>query len=184
MKLENEFIPILESERLVLEPLSLKHLSKNYLNWLNDPEVNKFTEQSFKKSSINDLQDYLKSVDEKKILFWAIKIKKNGKHIGNIKIDPINKIQRYGEYGILIGDKSCWGQGLAKEASKRVIEYCFKNLKLSKITLGVIEDNKNAFFLYKKLGFKALKVSKGTNTYNNKVSNSIRMSLNVKDFKK
>ena len=34
----------LESERLLFLPLSLKHLSKEYVNWLNDYDVNKYLE--------------------------------------------------------------------------------------------------------------------------------------------
>ena len=32
-------IDFIESERLSLEPISLKFLTKNYLEWLNDQEV-------------------------------------------------------------------------------------------------------------------------------------------------
>ena len=34
----------LSSERLIYEPLSLKHLSNNYVKWLNDIDVIRFME--------------------------------------------------------------------------------------------------------------------------------------------
>ena len=40
MKETNTFItPTLETERLKLEPISIKFCSNKYVNWLNDPEI-------------------------------------------------------------------------------------------------------------------------------------------------
>lgn len=171
----------LESERLFFRPLSLKHLSLAYVNWLNDLDVNKYLE-SRGNFTIKLLEDFLIEQEQKDILFWAIHLKDSNKHIGNIKIDPINYEDNSGEYGILMGDKTNWGMGYSKEASLAIINYCFKEVKLSRITLGVIEDNINAVMLYKKIGFVIDKVKTNVGIYNNKLSNSLRMSLNVKDF--
>ena len=142
----------LESKNLIFKKLSKKHLSIDYVNWLNDPDVNSYLE-SGGSYTIKLLEEYLTEQEQKDILFWAIHLKCSNKHIGNIKIDPINHKNNSGEYGILIGDKTSWGKGYAKEASLTIIKHCFDEIKLSKITLGVIEDNLNAVKLYKKLGF-------------------------------
>ena len=82
-----------------------------------------------------------------------------------------------------MGDKTNWSKGYAKEASKRVLKYCFEELKLSKITLGVIQENTSAVKLYEKIGFTIDVIKKDTGTYNNKLSNSLRMSINAENFK-
>lgn len=69
----------------------------------------------------------------------GITLKENGKHIGNIKIDPISKRHGTGEYGILIGDRNTWGKGYAAEATIGILKYCFQELGLRRITLEVIE---------------------------------------------
>ncbi len=168
----------LESKRLVFKRLSKEHISTTYVNWLNDLEVYKYLETGGN-YTLGMLKSYIEEQYAKEIYFWAIHLKDSNKHIGNIKIDPINLEANSGEYGILMGDRSNWGKGYAKEASLRVIEYCFNELKLNKITLGVIEDNSNAVFLYKKIGFKIDTRNKGTKSYNNKISNALRMSLHV-----
>jgi RimJ/RimL family protein N-acetyltransferase len=129
------------------------------------------------------LKSYVENQYNKEIYFWAIHLKSSKKHIGNIKIDPINIETNSGEYGILMGDKSNWGKGYAKETSNTIINYCFGELKLSKITLGVIEDNINAVMLYKKIGFTIDEVKNNIGTYDNKTSNALRMSLHVENFK-
>ncbi len=172
----------LESERLFLKPLSQKHLSLAYVNWLNDIEVNTYLE-SGGNYTLQLLADFLKEQEQKDILFWAIHLKNSNKHIGNIKIDPINYEQSSGEFGILMGDKENWGKGFANEASNRIIKYCFEQLKLTKITLGVIENNIKAVSLYHKIGFITTEKNENVGVYNNKLSNSLRMSLDVRNFK-
>ena len=172
----------LTSERLVLKRLSANHISTDYVSWLNDPGVNVFLETKGN-YTIEMLEKYVEEQYKNEIYFWAIHLKDTNKHIGNIKIDPINDKENSGEYGILMGDRTNWGKGYAKEASLRIITYCFEELKLSKITLGVIQDNINAVKLYEKIGFTIDEVKKDVGIYNNKLSNSLRMSLNAKNFK-
>ena len=172
----------LESKRLLFIRLSKRHISEDYVNWINDPEVNMYLETRGN-YTVELLKTYIEEQYKNEVLFWAIHLKDSNKHIGNIKIDPINIETNSGEYGILMGDKLNWGKGFAKEASIRIIEYCFEEIKLSKITLGVIEDNIKAASLYKNMGFSIHERRTEVGIYNNKLSNALRMSLHVKDFK-
>ncbi|AUS05209.1 GNAT family N-acetyltransferase [Pseudotamlana carrageenivorans] len=165
---------VLESERLILKPLSLLHLSMTYVNWMNDIDVYRYLETGGN-YTIDDLANYLKEQEDKDILFWAIHLKHSDKHIGNIKIDPIDKNKKSGEYGIMMGDKTEWGKGYALDASKLVLNYCLTELKLCQITLGVVENNLSAIKLYGKLGFKLEKVVKSSGVYGGELCNSVRM---------
>jgi len=166
----------LASERLIFKRVSDEHISDDYVNWINDDEVNRYLETRGN-YNLELLKSYIERQMKNETYFWAIHLKDSKKHIGNIKIDPIDMYKKSGEYGILIGDKSSWGKGYAKEASLRILNYCFNELKLLSVTLGVIEDNKAALELYKNLGFKIDEIITGKNIYNGKVSNSIRMSI-------
>jgi ribosomal-protein-alanine N-acetyltransferase len=165
---------VLESERLFYVPLSLQHLSIEYVNWLKDDKTNMYLETRGD-YTLEKLDYFLKEQEKKEILFWAIHLKDSKKHIGNIKIDPIDSKNNSGEYGILIGEKAEWGKGYAKEASNTVIEYCFNNLKLSQITLGVVSKNHSAFHLYKGLGFSIESIIIDYGVYQNEMCNSLRM---------
>lgn len=175
--------PILESDRLVCKKLSLEHCTDQYVSWLNDKEVYRFLETGGN-YSLELLREYLASVQaNEKILFWAIHLKSNHQHIGNIKIDPVNTRHGLGEYGILMGERSQWGKGYAKEASILVVDYCFKILNLRKITLGVVDKNTTAIALYKSLGFEIEGVYKKHGFYENEYHDVIRMALFNLDFK-
>lgn len=169
-------IPTIETERLLLKPMHTKFITENYLHWMNDLDVCKFLETAIPYSEV-ELQDFVNSMIAKKILFWAITLKHDGSHIGNIKIDPINKKHLIGEYGILMGDRNNWGKGYAKEASKSVISYCFESLNLRKITLGVIKDNVAAVKLYESLGFEEEGIYRMHGIYGGKYCDAIRMAL-------
>ena len=167
----------LETNRLILEKLDTKFLSHDYVNWLNDPEVNKYMETKGS-YTIHKLKRFLNEVENKNIYFWAILIKETKKHIGNIKIDPINELYGNGEYGILIGDKISWGNGYAKEATKKILDYCFgEEVNLRKITLGVVKENKAAIKLYNSLGFTQEGLYKNHSFHNNKWCDVIRMAI-------
>ncbi len=173
---KNDVVPILFSERLILRPLSLDHCTEEYVNWMNDSIVTLYLE-SGGGYTIEMLKEYILSTISKKIYFWAIHLKDSEKHIGNIKIDPINIRHSYGEYGILMGDRGEWGKGYAKEASISVINYCFEHLSLRKINLGVVENNFSAVNLYKKIGFiqEGLFIKHGF--YNGSYNNVVRMAI-------
>lgn len=168
--------PILTSSRLVLKPLGLEHLSEAYVQWMNDGSVTKYLE-SGGDYTIEKLSSYLKEQESKEVLFWAIHLKEGMKHIGNIKIDPIDKQNNSGEYGIMMGDTNEWGKGYGEEATILVIDFCFDVRRLSAITLGVIDANESALKLYKKIGFIITEVKEKFGYYGGNYCNSIRMIL-------
>lgn len=168
--------PVLESELLIYKPLSIEHLSQDYVEWMNDPDVIRYLESGGDYTP-EKLRNFLKDVEKKEILFWAIHLKSNGKHIGNIKIDPVIEKHGLAEYGIMMGRKSEWGKGYAKEATKRIINYCFSEIGIRKITLGVVTDNQAALGLYKKLGFSTEGIYKRHTMHEGKYCDVARMAM-------
>ena len=79
----------------------------------------------------------------------------------------------------MMGDKTEWGKGYAKEASIAIINYAFEELGLNKVNLGVIDSNDVAVKLYEKIGF----VVEGVLTQNfyertsSTLKNEIRMAV-------
>ena len=175
-------VPTLHTSRLKLIPLSKSFLSKKYVNWMNDKDVSRYL-QSGGNYSIEKLSVYLNEVELKPKYFWAITVKTNGVHIGNIKIDPIHFKNKYGEYGVMLGDKNFWGKGFAREASKEVLRFCFQDLGLRKINLGVISINEDAISLYKDLGFKIEGHFKKHIEFEGKFIDTYRMSIFNLNFK-
>ncbi len=167
---------------MILEPIGVNFCSIEYVNWMNDKEVYKYLDTGGN-YTLEVLANYLTENTKNPVLFWAIIVKETNSHIGNIKIDPINQRNQIGEYGILMGDKNNWGKGYAKEASKAVINYCFKSIGLRKITLGVIKDNIAAVKLYESLGFEIEGIYRMHGKYEGKYCDAFRMAIfNREDY--
>ena len=144
---------IFEGNRIYLRELKEEDASQEYCNWLNDPLVNKYLET--KKATIKELKKYIREKKENEnCIFLGIFIKDTDKHIGNVKLEPIDWNDKKATLGILIGDKNYWGKGICTIATKLVTEYAFEKLGLKKIDLGVLSENKAAIVCYLKSGFK------------------------------
>lgn len=145
----------LETPRLILRTLQADDATDTYLAWLGDPEVNRYLEIRF--SEIRDVQElasFIESVNESPVhLMLGIFIKKDGRHIGNIKLGPIVVPHSRAVVGFLIGDKEAWGQGYATEAIVEICRYGIQVLGLAKITAGCYETNAGSAKALLKSGF-------------------------------
>jgi len=143
----------IEGKTIYLKTLDQNNATEEYCSWLNDSEVNQYLET--KKATIDQLKSYIeKNNENQSCLFFGIFFKENQKHIGNIKLEPIDFEKHKATIGILIGDKDYWGRGIGTEAITLLVDYGFNNLKLEEIDLGVISENKAAIRVYEKVGFK------------------------------
>ena len=154
----------------------MKHYSQYYVDWLNDIDVYKYLETGGN-YTLGMLHEYLKEVEAKDIYFWGIHLKSDNRHIGNIKIDPVNVRHGFAEYGIMMGCKSEWGKGYAREASLKILDFCFQGLNLRKINLGVVIENTSAYKLYKNIGFEVEGIYKEHGLYQGKYCDIARMAI-------
>jgi len=144
----------LDSNRLQLRELMVSDVTGDYVSWLNDPKINQYLESRFSKYTLKDVQEFVRETNQKSSnILFGIFIKKSMKHIGNIKIGPINHNHKTAPIGILIGDKNEWGNGYASEAIKIVTQFGFDKLNLVKIYAGCYESNIGSKKAFKKAGY-------------------------------
>lgn len=141
-----------EGERIFLRPLREDDATPEYAGWLSDPEVNRFLET--KGSTLDELRAYIRGQAENPAsVFYGIFLRTGGKHIGNIKLEPILFHRKEATIGILIGERECWGKGYCTEAVKLLVSWAFSKLSLDRIQLGVVTENRAAVRCYEKAGF-------------------------------
>ena len=145
---------MLQSKRLFLRALQPQDLNDCYLNWQNDPDVNKYLETRFLPQTMEALKKYWEQHrDDPNSPWFAICTKENNKHIGNIKIGPIQWTHRRADISLFIGDKSCWGQGYATEAIETVCKWSFQELDMQKIGAGIYKGNIGSKRAFEKSNF-------------------------------
>lgn len=74
--------------------------------------------------------------------------------LGSVYIRDIDYTHHKGEYGIFIGEEAARGRGIGTEAARLMLQYGFEELKLHRIYLRVLADNKQAIRSYEKAGFR------------------------------
>lgn len=80
-------------------------------------------------------------------------IEKNGVYVGNIGIHPQQDVyQKNAEIGYFIGEPY-WGQGIASQAVKMIVEYGFRQLDFHRIFAGVFSYNMASAKVLEKAGF-------------------------------
>jgi [ribosomal protein S5]-alanine N-acetyltransferase len=152
--IDNEYNYFLTGQNIYLREVRISDVTESYYRWMNDPAITQFLESRFYPNSIDSLKEYVKSKQtDSTNVFLAIVIKENHRHIGNIKLGAINRIHRFADVGIIIGEKDCWGKGYASEALTLVTKYAFDTLNLHKLTAGCYEMNQGSVKAFQKVGY-------------------------------
>lgn len=145
-------IEIKIDDQIYLRTLFASDVTQDYVGWLNDYEVTKYTEQkNFKHSHSSTLEFVEQKVLSKKDILFGIFFK--SRHIGNIKLGPINWFHSSAEVSFFIGDKNFWGYGIASKCVKSLVNYAVGDLNLKKINAGYYQENLGSAKVFKKCGF-------------------------------
>jgi RimJ/RimL family protein N-acetyltransferase len=146
-------------ERLVLKILSETDNVSEYVQWMQDEEITQYLESRWKSETEESIREYIQSANSSHNNFlFGIFLKDGGEHIGNIKIGSVNWIHRFGELGLILGNKKVWGKGYATEAVKLATEYAFKELNLHKLIAGMYSTNVGSYKAFLKAGYREVGV--------------------------
>lgn len=136
-------MPTLEDQFIKLEPANAAHINDDYLSWLNDKELMRFSRQRHFTHTRETSLAYQESFRGTNNYYWAIIEKESGKSklIGTINA-YVDKTGGTADVGILIGHPSVRGKGYGKRAWALVLKFLFENLSLRKVTCGTVRGNK------------------------------------------
>lgn len=146
--------PVLTSDRLMLRPLTPEDASDAYVRWLNDVEVNRYSEYRFMTHTLASVRDYIERArTDERLHFFAIIIRVGARHIGNAKLGPVDPWHARASFGIMLGERDTWGHGYATEALALLEQYAFTTLGLHKLTAGAVAENIGSIRMLEKRGF-------------------------------
>lgn len=147
--------PRWSTERIELFVLRPEHVGPGYVGWLVDREVNRFLESRFATHTEQSTRSFVQGcLDDPKALFLGIRSKVLGsRHVGNIKLAPIDARHGLAEIGILIGERSAWGRGIASDAIAALAEIALEQFSLRKLTAGCYASNVGSQKAFQRAGF-------------------------------
>lgn len=142
------------TENLILHPLDPADVTQEYVDWLNDPEVNRFLEVRHQVQTLDTCRDFVRSANRApgEHLF-AIRHASDDRHIGNAKLGSVNAIHARGQVSLFIGNRNYWGRGLAEEIVMALSRYGFEQLGLNRLEAGCYEDNLASLRVFQKCGY-------------------------------
>ena len=117
--------PIIETERLVLRPVTLDDAEAMF-EYASNQENTRFTfptNQSLEETKNNIAQFYLANPLGR----WGIELKSTGEFIGTIDLHKMDTVLKKAAIGYIINQKY-WNQGLTTEANRAVIELAFEKI--------------------------------------------------------
>jgi ribosomal-protein-alanine N-acetyltransferase len=98
---------MIQNQRVNIIPFRRRFIESKYINWLNDPDVTRFSNQRVYVQMKTSCLDYLDSYRNSENMLWAIVETHEGHgHIGNINA-IIDRTSPITDIGIVIGEKSC-----------------------------------------------------------------------------
>lgn len=145
--------PILRGERINLEPPRLDDLPI-YRTWLADQEITRFLLVRFVPSEQQEEEWYERVSKGNEHVVWRIVA--NEQTVGNTGIHAIDWVNRHGETGLMIGERSAWGKGYASEAVKLRTAYAFEELGLERLGSESLVENEAMHRALEKSGYQKI----------------------------
>ncbi|MCX6938746.1 MAG: GNAT family N-acetyltransferase [Verrucomicrobia bacterium] len=143
----------LQGRQIALRAFTAEHLTPAYLGWLQDAETLRFSNQRFRTHTRESCAAYLASFAGGANRFYAIHRRQDDRFIGTMTA-YFAPPHGTADLGILIGDRTCWGQGHGLDAWQTLMNHLFDHEKLRKITAGTLRGNVGMVRIFERAGMR------------------------------
>lgn len=153
MNMANE-IPSLETERLLLRPLSMLDLEFVFRHF-SDPEVNRYLldeEPVTTREQAQSIIDFYSLPGRKSYNRWVIVRKTGARPIGTCGYHQWQVLHHRAEIGYDL-EKASWKQGIMTEALRAMLSYGFEQMGLNRVEALVYIENEASIRVLERLGF-------------------------------
>lgn len=148
----------MSGEKVALGPLQ-KSMISSFVKWENDFAVSSMSGDPLQPVSREMIEErFERHLRESNARFveFAIYELASMQVIGATELRNIDRAHRTAEYGIVIGEKSCWGKGYGTETTLLMLDYAFSVLGLHNVLLRTFAYNERAVRAYTRAGFRVM----------------------------
>ena len=124
----------------ILESFQESDISDDYISWLNDKKIVRYSNQRFITHNWETSKNFLDSFENSPNYFFKISDKENLQSIGTITL-YVNPNHGTADIGILIGNIDYWNGGYGFDAWNSLMRWAFCDLSIRKITAGTLGSN-------------------------------------------
>lgn len=177
-----ERIKKLVGEKVYLSPVSTED-AEIFVKWMNDFNVTDYIMRSDKVVTLESEYQWLNCQTQKSEYLMSIICNDTNEVIGNICLNEVNFVHRYGVLGIMIGEDKNRSKGYGAEAIGLLLDFAFNYLNLNSVSLTLLSCNERAKRCYEKVGFKEAGRKRACRFLNGKYYDSIIMDILASEFK-
>ena len=134
-------LSVLEGRKVRLRQFGVVDISDSYLDWLNDPEVVRYSNQRLRKHDKASSEQYLASFADTNNLFVAIEDKVSSQLLGTMTA-YVSSHHGTVDVGLMVGERSAWGCGFGQDAWNTLCNWLLgAEVGLRKLTAGAARPN-------------------------------------------
>lgn len=130
----------IQSKRLTIRTFDESDITDQYIAWLNDPVITRFSSQRFYQHTSESCYSFFSQFINSYNKFYIIELKEDIQPIGTLTVyrDLNNGLA---DIGLLIGEKKLWGNGYGREAFTNILNYLLEDNSIRKVTAGTLAIN-------------------------------------------
>src|SRR5713226_7569928 len=145
----------MSGEKVALGPVR-RDLLPLYQRWINDFEVTRTLGARLRPMTSEAEEAWYEQSSKGDDVHFTIYERAAMRPIGNTGLHDIDHFHRTAEFGILIGEKDCWGKGYGTEVTRLMLDYGFNGLGLHNIMLTAYSFNERGLRAYTRAGFREI----------------------------
>jgi len=115
-------------------------VTHEYVSWLNDPQVVRFSNQRFRQHSQESFWDYVATFKESPNRFLKILLQEDARMVGTMTAYVAIHHETV-DMGIMVGSRSVWGQGVGKDEWNTLMGWFLETVCIRKVTGGTMRSN-------------------------------------------
>ena len=181
MSQEEQPVINIRGEKVALGP-HRRDLLPLYERWINDFQVTRTLAVPMRPMTREAEEDWYRRTSTGGAFLFTIYALHSLQPIGNTGLHDVDHFHRTAEFGILIGEKEFWGQGLGTETARLMLEYGFTILGLKNIMLTVYGYNQRGIGAYTRAGFREFGRRREARFFGGKTYDIIYMDCLAEEF--
>ncbi|MFH2135423.1 MAG: GNAT family protein [Pseudomonadota bacterium] len=140
-------------EKVLLSHFVESDITSEYISWLNDPQVVRFSNQRFVCHTEKSCQNYYDSFANSPNLFICVRTLNDNVAVGTMTayVSPHHETV---DIGIMIGRRSVWGAGVGQDAWNTLLNWFIGQRRIRKVTAGAMRCNAPMIKLMERSGMK------------------------------
>ena len=115
-------------------------ITPEYMGWLQDTEVLRYSSQRCCKHTEQTCSAYLASFVDNANLFIAIRMRHSGRMVRTMTA-YVAVPHGTADIGLMVGDRAQWGKGIGLDAWQTLMHYLLSECRMRKVTGGTLRCN-------------------------------------------